>query len=107
MPKAFGKIKHGQKATVQEQSCPVPGNSATKHAQGGDPSTRVPGSKDSYHHHKSHKHSTAALRVEKHWDKVLHKLCDKASGHHDLLPVGSADIVISDMAAHDPMITPD
>lgn len=97
MPKALAKTKHGQKAMVQEPSSSMQGESGSKDVQGAIPSGKIPGSMDSHSHRKGAKHSSASSRVEKRRDKVLKKLCDKASGHRSLPPVGGTSAIPSDV----------
>lgn len=105
MPKALAKTKHGQKATGQEQLYTVPGDSSSKPAQGGDTSRGPPAARTPTLTEKS-ANISASLWVEKCWDKVLQKLCDKASSHCPLPPVYSADVVSSVMAVTGPVLMP-
>lgn len=79
MPKALAKSKHGRKARANEQFLPNPGDTGSKTIQTTGPSDTSSGNKDSLPHHKHNKSSSAAIRAEKRRDKVLKKLCDKAS----------------------------
>lgn len=78
MPKALAKSKHGRKTRANEQFLPNPGDTGSKTVQTTGPSDTSSGNKDSLPHHK-HNTSPAAIRAEKCWDKVLKKLCNKAS----------------------------
>lgn len=80
MPKALSKSKHGRKAGISEQPDSHSMDLAPKLTQGPVPSTKTSGARDP-HSHRSNKHPSSSSRVEKQRDKVLKRICDKASGH--------------------------
>lgn len=79
MPKASHKLKHGCKAGRSEDLHHQGASAARKEATSGSYS-RPAGSDPPRPHHKSSSQCHPS-RVEARWDKVLQKLCAKASGH--------------------------
>lgn len=83
MPKSLTKSKHGHKASVHSQSIPCQEECVPAQGVEGSHRSKTTGAHSSS---KAAKPSSASAHVERCWDKVLKKLCAKASGHSSSSP---------------------
>lgn len=82
MPKASHKSKHGRKEGLADLPTQSDASASAK------PSSRPCGGSPPRLHHKPASHSVPS-RTEIRWDKVLKKICAKASGHHSSITKGT------------------